>query len=150
MKFVGPGDRAPGPADRGRGLGAFFLFVYRFFFGGEVSFKQSLAIVAWVVLALASVSIPLMLAVYAAKGDWNIDPTRGAASQPLAAPRQGPGCQCSTRLAESIDLFSFWTLFLLASGFAVLIRKPPRRRCGACSSPGRLWCWQAGLPALMS
>ena len=55
-------------------LGGLFLFVYRFFYGGEVTFVQSLAIVVWSALAIAIVSIPLLVVVFFGKGDWNLNP----------------------------------------------------------------------------
>ena len=50
------------------------MFVFRFFYSGEVSFKQALAIVVWIFLAVGIVSTPVTLAVLSLKGDWNINP----------------------------------------------------------------------------
>jgi hypothetical protein len=100
------------------------LLVYRFFYAGEVGFRQAFAIVTWVFFAVALVSTPILLSVLALKGDWNINPQdavqanlsllleKSAASKPLWA------------LATSIDLFSLWMVFLLAIGFGAAIRKP--------------------------
>ena len=99
------------------------MFIYRFFFASEVGFKQSLAIVAWCSFAVGLVTTPLMLLVFQLKGDWNLNPQdvlqanlgllvdKASVAKPLWA------------LLTSIDLFSFWTMFLLAAGFAVASRK---------------------------
>jgi hypothetical protein len=103
--------------------GAVLLFVYRFFYASEVTFKQALAVTAWVFLAVGLVTQPLTLVVMALKGDWNINPQdalqanlgllldRSTAAGPLWA------------LFTSIDLFSLWMVFLLAVGFGVASRK---------------------------
>ena len=99
------------------------LFVFRFFYAGEVGFLQALAIVAWSFFAVGLVTTPLTLAVMGLKGDWNLNPQdvlqanlglvldRSETAKPLWA------------LATSLDLFSFWMIFLLATGFAVASRK---------------------------
>lgn len=104
-------------------IAAFFLFVYRFFYGGELKFGQSLAIASWVFLVVNLVAVPLMLVVLGLKGDWNLNPQdvlqanlallldRSTAAKPLWA------------LLSSIDLFSIWTVFLLATGYAAAVRK---------------------------
>ena len=99
------------------------LFVFRFFYAGEVAFPQALAIVAWAFFAVGLVTSPLTLAVMGLKEDWNLDPQgvlqanfsllldRADTAKPLWA------------LATSLDLFSLWAIFLLATGFAVASRK---------------------------
>jgi Yip1 domain len=99
------------------------LFVFRFFYAGEVGFRQALAVVAWTFFAVGLVTSPLTLAVMGLKGDWNLNPQdvlqanlgllldRAETAKPLWA------------LATSLDLFSFWIIFLLATGFAVASRK---------------------------
>ncbi|HVO10588.1 MAG TPA: YIP1 family protein [Vicinamibacteria bacterium] len=103
--------------------GGVLMFVFRFFFSSEVGFRQSLAIVAWSLFAVGLVTTPLMLLVFQLKGDWNLNPQdvlqanlgllvdKASVAKPLWA------------LLTSIDLFSFWTVFLLAVGFAVASRK---------------------------
>lgn len=104
-------------------IAAFFLFVYRFFYGGELKFGQSLAVASWVLFAVGLVTTPLMLTVLGLKGDWNLNPQevvqanlsllldRTTAAKPLWA------------LLSSIDLFSIWTVFLLATGYAAAARR---------------------------
>jgi hypothetical protein len=99
------------------------LFVFRFFYGGEVDFKQAFAITLWTFLGVGVISTPVTLTVMALKGDWNIDPNtvvmanlgllldKSTAAKPLWA------------LLTSIDLFVLWMVFLLAVGFAVASRK---------------------------
>ena len=99
------------------------MFVFRFFYSSEVSFKQALAIVAWSCFAVALVTTPLLLLVLQLKGDWNLNPQdvlqanlgllveKSATAKPLWA------------LLTSIDLFALWMVFLLATGFAVASRK---------------------------
>lgn len=105
-------------------IAAVLMLIYRFFYASEVGFKQSFAIVAWVFFAVALVSTPLLLLVFGLKGDWNLNPQdvvqanlsllldKASAAKPLWA------------LLSSIDLFSFWMLFLLATGFGAASRKP--------------------------
>jgi hypothetical protein len=100
-----------------------FLFIFRFLFGGDVSFSQSVAVLAWSMVAVGLVTTPLTLLVMGLKDDWNLDPRTvlqanislfldpAATSKPLYA------------LAESLDLFSFWLMALLAAGYGVANRK---------------------------
>jgi hypothetical protein len=99
------------------------MFVYRFFYSSEVTFRQAFAIVTWIFFAVSLVSTPLMLLVLQLKGDWNINPQeviqanlglfleKSSAAKPLWA------------LLSSIDLFSLWMVFLLAVGFGVASKK---------------------------
>jgi hypothetical protein len=99
------------------------LWVFRFFYSAEVSFRQALAIVAWTLFAVGLVTTPLVLLVLQLKGDWNLNPQdvvqanlgllldKSTAAKPLWA------------LATSIDLFSLWMVFLLSAGFGVASRK---------------------------
>jgi hypothetical protein len=102
---------------------AVLLFVFRFFYGGEVGFRQAFAIACWAFFAVALVTTPLLLLVFQLKGDWNLNPQevlqanlgllldKSTAAKPLWA------------LFTSIDLFSLWLVFLLAVGFGVASRK---------------------------
>jgi hypothetical protein len=102
---------------------AVLMLVYRFFYAGEVRFKQALAITAWTFFAVGLVTTPLLLVVMGLKGDWNVNPQdvlqanlgllldKSSAAKPLWA------------LFTSLDLFSFWQIFLLATGFGGASRK---------------------------
>ncbi len=129
---------------------AALMFIFRFFFAGEVGFKQSLAIVAWTFFAVGLVTTPLTLLILQLKGDWNLNPQevlqanlgllvdKAAVAKPLWA------------LLTSIDLFSFWMIFLLACGFAVASRK---KTASAVWGVGAAWAlivlWKIGWAALM-
>ena len=103
---------------------AALMFIYRFFFAGEVSFKQSFAIVIWTFLAVSLVSVPVTLAVLALKGDWNVDPNQAVmANLGLLLDKQ-TAAKPLWALATSIDVFVLWMVFLLAVGFGVACRKP--------------------------
>lgn len=100
------------------------LFVYRFFYGGDVVFKQSFAIVLWTFLAVSVVSVPVTLAVLALKGDWNVDPNQAVmANLGLLLDKQ-TAAKPLWALFTSIDLFVLWMVFLMAVGFGVACRKP--------------------------
>jgi hypothetical protein len=100
------------------------MFVYRFFFDGNVTFKQSFAIVLWAFLIVAIVTIPLLLGTMALKGAWNEDPgTVIAANLTLVLDRASTPKPLYV-LAKQLDLFGFWLVWLLASGFGVALRKP--------------------------
>jgi len=105
-------------------LAGLFLLVFRFFYAGELSFPQSMAIVAWSFFTVKLVTIPVTLLVMFLKGDWNVNPEeavqagaslffdRATTSKPLYA------------LMSSLDLFSFWILWLLATGYSLAVRRP--------------------------
>lgn len=120
-------------------FGAFFLFVYRFFYGSEVTFGQSLGLVAWSFLVPALVSMPLLLLTYALKGDWNLSPDlvlqanlsllfdKAATAKPLFA------------LAKSLDLFNFWIMFLLAAGFGAACKRSAAGAAMGVVLPWAVW-----------
>lgn len=114
-------------------LGGIFLFVYRFFFASDINYGQSLAVVASTLAAFALLLTPLMLGVLFMKGDWTIAPQEAlqanlsmlfdkqTASKPLYA------------LAGSLDIFSFWQMFVLSCGFGVATKRN----------------WSAALPGVL-
>jgi hypothetical protein len=100
-----------------------FLFVFRFFYAGDVTYGQSLAIVAWSFFALALVTSPLVLAVMGLKEDWNINPQEALqASAAMFLDRTTTSKPLYT-LAASLDLFTFWVLWLFSSGYGVATRR---------------------------
>ncbi len=100
------------------------MFVFRFFYSGEVSFKQALAIVVWVFLAVSVVSIPVTLTVLSLKGDWNIDPNQAVQANLGLLLDKSTAAKPLWALLTSIDVFVLWMVFLLAVGFGVASRKP--------------------------
>jgi len=100
------------------------MFVFRFFYSGEVAFKQALAIVVWVFFAVGLVSTPVTLTVLSLKGDWNINPQDAVQANLGLLLDKATAAKPLWALLTSLDLFSFWMLFLLATGFGVASRKP--------------------------
>jgi hypothetical protein len=104
-------------------IAGIFTFIYRFFYAAEVAFKQSMTIVTYSTLAYGLVTTPLLLLILHLKGDWNLNPQevlqanatllldRESVSKPLWA------------LVGSLDLLTFWALWLLATGFAVASKR---------------------------
>ncbi|HEX6738878.1 MAG TPA: YIP1 family protein [Vicinamibacteria bacterium] len=104
------------------GTALVYMVIFRFLFGADLTYKQSLAITAWSFLAVGLISTPLMLAVFALKGDWNIDPGKILqANLTLVLPATAP--KWLTALASSIDLFSIWIITLLSAGYGVASRR---------------------------
>lgn len=102
---------------------AALMFIFRFFYAGEVSFKQSLAVVAWSMFALALVTTPLLLLVLQLKGDWNLNPQEVLQANLGMFMDKATTAKPLWAFVTSIDLFSLWLVFLLATGFAVASRK---------------------------
>ena len=96
------------------------LFVFRFFYASQVSFKPALSIVAHAFLAVGLVTAPLTLLVLALRGDWNINPEAAIqANLSLLLGDRDDVPKFLWSFAESLDLFSFWALWLLALGFGL-------------------------------
>jgi hypothetical protein len=104
-------------------VGGGLMFIYRFFYASEVTFKQALAISAWSFFAVALVTTPLLLVVMGMKGDWNLNPQDVLQANLALLLDKSTAAKPLWTFMSSIDLFSFWTIFLLASGFAVASRK---------------------------
>lgn len=104
-------------------LGGILLFVYRFFYAAETTYAQSLAIVASSFAAVALLTTPLMLGVLSLKDDWTIAPQEALqANVTLFLERQATA-KPLWALAGSLDLFSFWLIFVLASGFGAASKR---------------------------
>jgi hypothetical protein len=99
------------------------LFVYRFFYAGQVTFKQSGTIVAYVFAAYGLVTTPLMLLIFYLKNDWNLNPQEVIqANLRLLLDRESVS-KTLWAFAGSIDLLSFWLIFMLAAGFGVALKR---------------------------
>jgi len=105
------------------GTAGVLMFVYRFFYSSEVGFRQSFAIVTWTFFAVGLVTTPVTLAVMGLKGDWNINPQEAVQANLGLVLDKSTTSKPLWALGTSIDLFSFWLVFLLAVGFAVASRK---------------------------
>jgi len=105
-------------------VGATLMFVFRFFYSGEVSFKQAFAIVVWTFLTVGLISTPTMLTVLTLKGDWNIDPNQALQANLGLLLDKSTAAKPLWALFTSIDVFVLWMVFLLAVGFGVASKKP--------------------------
>ena len=102
---------------------AVLLFIYRFFYSSEVVFKQAFSIVTWTFFAVALLTTPLLLLVFQLKGDWNVNPQEAIQANLGLLLDKSEAAKPLWALLSSIDVFSMWTVFLLAVGFAVASRK---------------------------
>jgi hypothetical protein len=106
-------------------VSAIYLLIFRFMVGAaEVKFRQSLTVVAWSFLIVSLVSVPLMLGAMALKGEWNMPPNLVLQSSAAFLLDRATAAKPLYALADSLDLFSFWTLFLLTTGFSVASKRP--------------------------
>jgi hypothetical protein len=120
-------------------VGAVLHFVFRFFYASETTFRQALTIVTSSFAAIALVTTPLLLAVFFLKGDWNINPQEAIQAnltllfdkESLAAPLWS--------LAGSFDLFSFWGIFLLASGYGAAAKRTAGWAAAGVLIPWAIW-----------
>lgn len=99
------------------------MFIYRFFFEGEIGFKQSFAIVTWSWLVTALVTIPLFLGAMALKGAWSEPPETVLAANLTLVLDRASVPRALYVLAQQLDLFRIWLVWLMATGFAVALRK---------------------------
>jgi hypothetical protein len=127
-----------------------YLAIFRFLYGADLTFKQSLAIVLWAFLAVSLVSTPLMVAVFALKGDWNLDPNSVLQANLSLILDKATAPKWLYSLLSSIDLFSFWIMALLAAGYGVASR---RTMGGAFAGVAAPWIFyvliKVGFAALM-
>jgi Yip1 domain len=99
------------------------LFVFRFFYAAEVSFKQSLAITAWSSVAVSLAAVPLLALVLHLKDDFTVNPQEVLQANPTLFVDKDSVPKPLFSFLSSLDLFSFWTMGLLALGFGVACRK---------------------------
>ena len=107
-----------------------YLFVFRFLFGGDVTYGQSAAILAWTFLVVGLVTTPLTLLVLGLKDDWTLDPRLALQANPTLFLDRAAVPKALYSLAESLDLFSFWMLGLMAAGYGVANEKSTRWAVG--------------------
>lgn len=100
-------------------LAGLLMFMFRFFMAAEVSFLDSLATIAWTFATVGLLQTPILLAVMALKGDWNLSPDQVVQANPTVFFEMSAMPRWLWSLLGSFDLFSLWTLFLLATGFSV-------------------------------
>jgi hypothetical protein len=104
-------------------IAAVFLLVFKLFMAGPVTFGQSWAIVLWTFLATSLVGSPLTMLVMALKGEWNLPPDQVLMANLGALLDRAEVAKPIYTLAQSLDLLSFWNLFLMSTGFAAATKK---------------------------
>jgi hypothetical protein len=104
-------------------LAGLFLFTYRFFYEAETTFPQSMAVVTWSFLAFYLLATTMMVLVLVLKGEWSVDPRTVIQANPAAFVDKAAVPKPVYDLLDSIDLFSAWTIFLLAAGYAATARR---------------------------
>jgi len=114
-------------------------FVFRFLYGGEVSFRQSLAIVAWTSLAVAVVTLPLNVLTLYLKDDWNVDPNTALRANATLIMDKGSVPRAIYALAEQADVFAAWSLILLSMGYAAATLTSARRAAIGVVVPWAIW-----------
>lgn len=130
-------------------VAALYLFVFRFLFGGELGFAQSFAVVAWSFFAVGLVTSPLTLLTMALKQEWNMDPRIALQANLSLVLDKESVSKPLYDLAQSLDLFSFWMLWLLSVGYGAATG-----RSAASAAAGVVGLWaiyvlgKAGLSLL--
>ena len=99
-------------------LGGLFLFIFRFFYASDINYKQSLTVVTSSFATLALLTTPLLLSVLALKDDWTIPPQEALQANVTLFLDKASAAKWLWALGSSLDLFSFWLIFMLATGFA--------------------------------
>jgi len=124
-------------------------FVFRFFYASETSFRQGLTIVTSAFAAMALVTTPLLLAVFALKGDWNINPQEAIQANLSLLFEKESLAKPLWSLAGSLDLFSFWGIFLLAAGYGAAAKRGAGWAAAGVVVPWALWVLvKAGFAAI--
>ena len=126
-----------------------FWVVYRFFYAGEVTFRQSMAIVTWPSLAVNLITVPLNLVLMWIKDDWYIQFGEALLANPTLMFDRTEAAPGLWWLLFGLDLFSFWFIFLLAVGFGVAINRSTSSALWGILMPWALFVLaRAGLMAL--
>jgi hypothetical protein len=104
-------------------VSALFLFTYRFFYASETTFKQALAVECWTFLAGYLLATVLLVLILVLRDDWSVDPRTVVQANPAMLLEKGDVPKPVHALLDSLDLFSFWTIFLLSAGFAATAKR---------------------------
>jgi hypothetical protein len=127
-------------------LAGLFYVVFRFFYGADVSFRQSIAVVGWTFAAFSLLTTPLVLLVMSLKGEWNIDPQSAIQASVAGLLDKAMTPKPVYSVAGSLDLFSFWAMALLSIGYAAAMRTRATAAAWGIVIP---WaCWVLGKAAL--
>jgi hypothetical protein len=109
-------------------LGAIMMGAYNLFAGAGASYSQSLAIAAHSSL-VGLISTPIFLLVLLLRPPGTIDPENPVVTN-VAALLPEDSAKWLLALCKSLDIFTIWTLILIAIGFAAV---NPRKLKGAKS-----------------
>jgi hypothetical protein len=109
-------------------VGAVMMLAYNLLAGTGASFSQSLAVAAHT-LVVGIVSTPIFLLVLFLRPKGTIDPNNPVATN-LAAFLPEESAKWLVTLFKSMDIFTIWTLILIAIGFAAV---NPKKLKGAKS-----------------
>jgi hypothetical protein len=143
MAWIGPLVFAPILYAAMAGL---FYVIFRFFYGADITFRQSIAVVVWTMAAFSLVTTPLVLLVMSLKGEWNIDPQSAIQASAAALLDKGEVSKPLYALAGGFDLFSIWAMTLLSIGYAAVLRTRATAAAWGIVIP---WaCWVLGKAAL--
>jgi Yip1-like protein len=112
-------------------MAALYLLIFRFLKESEVTFRQSMSISAFASLVPTIVMYVLALITLFAKGDWNIMPPLAFRASVAVFLERAATAKWLYSLAESVDLFSAWTIWLLAAGYAAASRRTTGWAVGA-------------------
>jgi hypothetical protein len=123
MKYFGWGGAVLGGPITVVVLGGLFLLIYRFVYGADLRFMQSMAVVVFSFVAVSLVTTPLLLATFALKGDWNLRPDEVLQANLSLVVDKAAIAKPLFTLLQSLDLFTFWTIGLLCIGYGVACRK---------------------------
>lgn len=96
------------------------LFTFRFLLDAELSFKQTLNICCYASLPPSLVSTLMMIAVLYMKPPTEFDP-QTAAGFSVASFLPADTSAWLKSLTGSLDLFTFWTMALMAIGFSAFV-----------------------------
>jgi Yip1 domain len=99
-------------------VGAVMMLAYNLFAGAKATFAQSFGIAAHT-LALGLISTPIFLLVLYLRPPGTLDPDNPVATN-LAAFLPEDSAKWLLSLGRSLDIFTIWTLILLAIGFAAV------------------------------
>ncbi|MCM2256567.1 MAG: YIP1 family protein [Vicinamibacteria bacterium] len=104
-------------------LSGFFLFVYRFFYGSDVVFRDCLVVTSCTFFAVGLLHSPAIVATLLLKDDWTLNPQQALQASPAGFFEPGALPPWLGTLFAGLDLFVLWTLFLLAAGFGVASKR---------------------------
>ncbi len=129
--------------------GGVLMGIFRFFYSSEVTFKQALGVVAWTFFAVALLTTPILLLVMNLKGDWNLNPQNVVQANLSVLADKETTAKPLYALLSGLDVFSLWTVFLLAVGFGVASRKPTSSAIWGVGVPWLLIVlWKVGWAAI--